>query len=149
MSGYKAHKKHKQSPFLAAYAICGKISEACKRARISPDAIHDWRRKDPAFNRAFVRAKSNHLEKRISTIDRATFLLTSAIKPYVPETQWPQVCVKLTGAVIHFFSTTEFKEAGLSTDPSRAPFELLSSSSSHVVSASACSGGRSSFVCQV
>lgn len=56
----RARKEHKKVPFLNALTRIGSISTAAKAVRISRDAVHDWKRSDPAFMKAFHVAKNQY-----------------------------------------------------------------------------------------
>jgi hypothetical protein len=119
-SSTRAHKEAKKEPFLKALADFGSIAKATRAVRISRDAIHDWRRNDPAFAAAFLLAKAAFKTKpEILSIDDAMDFFTDAIRPFVPVALWPRIHSRIQIAA----SERKFKAHGhaASAVPSRAP----------------------------
>jgi hypothetical protein len=48
--------QHKKRSFLAAYAVCGNLSEAARASRVTRQAHYDWLEHDPSYAKAFVGA---------------------------------------------------------------------------------------------
>ncbi len=96
-----ARKEHRKSPFLKAFARVGTISGAAKAARISRDAVHDWRRNDPSFARMFAQAKRRHKSEAFPGLDSSVVFLKSVIKPFIPQSQWLSISAAIAAAVIN------------------------------------------------
>lgn len=107
----RAHKEKKKVPFLKALARLGGISKASKAIRISRDAVHDWRRNDPAFAASFLLAKKAFKEKpETLSIDDALVFFTDALRRVVPDSIWARVHSRMQIAV----SERKFRARGRS-----------------------------------
>ncbi len=68
----KAYKESRKAPFLEAFARIGTIVGAADAVGISRYAVHDWKRKDPAFAEAFNQAENSLTENLESVaVDKA------------------------------------------------------------------------------
>lgn len=96
-----AHKEHRKLPFLKAFVRIGSITGAAKASRISRDAVHDWRRNDPSFERAFQHAKRKHAQAPFDIVHSAVKFCKDVIKPVIPFELWPKIAAELAIAIAH------------------------------------------------
>lgn len=90
-----AHKEHRKLPFLKAFARIGSISGAAKASRISRDAVYDWRRNDPSFERQFQNARHTYENQPFATVDSSLIFFKDIIRPIVPAAYWPRISAEL------------------------------------------------------
>ncbi len=109
-SSTHARKEHRKLPFLKAFARIGTVARAAKASRISRDAVYDWRRNDPSFERAFQNAKRRHDNELFATVDSAVVFFKDVIRPIIPENLWPRVVAELAIASTNL--KRDLKEGG-------------------------------------
>jgi hypothetical protein len=97
----KAHKERRKFPFLKAFARIGTISGAAKACRISRDAVHDWRRNDESFARAFEHAKRQHEDEPFRSVESSLIFFTDVVRPIIPAEAWPKVASALAIAIVN------------------------------------------------
>ncbi len=106
----RAHKEHRKLPFLKTFARIGTIIGAAKVCRISRDAIHDWRRNDPSFERAFQNAKRRHENEPFEIVESTIVMLKDVVRPIVPANLWPRITAEIALAMVNL--KRDIKEGG-------------------------------------
>lgn len=120
----QALKERKKGPFLRAFLRVGKIGRAAAQVHVSRDAVHDWRRSDPVFAKAFEVARETFRTADNSQLqDHAEFLLRE-IRSTIPAELWPAVTATIALAIANRRFRTHFKEQALRPAPSRTVTEV-------------------------
>jgi hypothetical protein len=91
----RAYKENRKIPFLKALARIGTISGAARTVRISRDAVHDWRRNDPSFERLFQMAKLRHAESIDVSLETAFSLFENIAHRVVPQHLWARLSAEI------------------------------------------------------
>lgn len=97
----RARNETRKLPFLKALVRTGTISGAAKASRISRDAVYDWRRNDPSFERAFLNAKRRHENEPFALVESAMVMFKDVVRPVVPATLWPRITAEITLAMVN------------------------------------------------
>jgi len=106
-----ASRAHRKGTFLRAFARIGRIGAAARASRISRDAIHDWRRADPVFRRAFLVAKSEFHSTDSEHLRMHADFFLQAIRPHVAPPDWPATLSAVHLAVANRMFKTQCNDA--------------------------------------
>ena len=96
-----ARKEHRKLPLLKAFARMGTIARAAKACRLSRDAVYDWRRNDPSFERAFHNARRKFKEGSFDVVRSSVGFCKDVIQPLIPLELWPKVSAELAIAIMN------------------------------------------------
>ena len=81
-------QKTKQSSFLHALSRTRQVQSAARIAHVSPDAVYDWKRKDPDFARQFTSAKRQGEIDASLVIARLICFISDIARPLIPPGSW-------------------------------------------------------------
>lgn len=117
------YKAARQNPFLNALARIGTTAGAARAARISRDAVYDWRRTDPSFERLFKQALKKHQAADELGIETALGFFENVARRAIPQPYWARLSAELAIAVTNL--KNDLKGGGRSlTVPSRKVAEF-------------------------